>query len=239
MKLIFLDEFKGGKKEPNLYGVCALFIDSTKYNKVCTDFLKSLKKHGWDFSEEFKGHYLFARNPGKTVKHIKTPEEMIELTRELVGWLSSDENTRANILYAFNFDGDTFKNFCKLSEKIIAKLPKATNAKQGKNLAVVYIDSTDAAITVDGKSQLNKCFDAGLSARGYKLIEGIVVAIDSSNNSPGIIYVDILAHLCKWLAKHPKPQECDLIDLIEHTDKQKANVVHEICTQLSRLKCIN
>lgn len=231
MKYVFIDEIKG-EKDPSLYGISFICIDSSKYHNIRDIFLKKLKQCDWSENEEFKGRFLFANNPaGQT----KTPADMINLTSEIITELSSAKNSRANIFYSYNKKGATLQNFCELVSRVILKLPRPASKKSGKHLAQVYFDYFDGCCNSENLKRINRQISDALRKRNYLLIEDSSTPVHSSNYSVGIIYADVCAYLCKWQIENPGIKNCTLIDLIEHTKNEKITVVNNICAQIKKI----
>lgn len=233
MKLIFIDEFNG-VVNTKLYGLSLLCIDISKYNKIATSFAKSLTKNGWAQTEEFKGRYLFSNNPaGQT----KTPVEMIALTKEIIGWLSSQKNTRALVYYAHCSDGKSVKNFCSLVEKIISHIPKAQGKNNGKHLTSVYYDIFDECTKPANLDAINNSLNKSLALRGYHMVEASGTPVNSSNKSVGVIYADVCTTLCRWIVENPKQQkQINLLDLIEDgTKNKKVQVIYDISALIKQI----
>lgn len=212
MKLIFVDEINGNNEiDKNLYGLSIVMIDSTKYDTIREKFLKSLKKKKWPIEEEFKGKYLFSKNPaGQT----KTPDEMIELTQEILGWLTSETNTRGCVKFIYNRKKNSADNFITLLSKGLSSFPNCTVKKNAKHLVNVYVDNFQHSDKE--KKQIDLAADEILEEKGFKLIESSVNFVNSNNKSTGIIYADVLAYICRWKVENPDVKNSTIIDLIEN-----------------------
>ncbi len=228
MKLLFADELNG-KVNPKLFGICLVVLDATKYRLLRENFHKLLKKSNWDHSVEFKGRYLFSRDPAG---QRKTPEEMITLTTQIIDWLKGESHQRGKIFCGYNTKGQSLDNYKYILNGLVKRIPRCVN--QGKNLCFVYYDETSILSNLLDQQQFAIEISANLEMRKYLLAEKNIQPISSSNDSPGIIYADVLSHLCRWVIENPNQQELDVTDLIEDrpNTQKKASIVHDIINRL-------
>lgn len=229
MKLLFVDEFKGDKNK-NIFGISLVCIDAIHYNCIRKSFRKSLKQNTWPMDIEFKGKYLFSRDPKGTGK---APEEMIELTKEIINHLSGENNSKCTAISVYNEQGYSFENYCKLVEIAILKLPKATTQKLGKNMTSLYFDEFNDGKNIDNQKKLSEFVGNALNDRNYSLTERAVTIVPSSNETPGICYADVLSYLSKWIIENPQDgnENINLFNLIEKQEniqKKKINTAYEI-----------
>lgn len=229
MKLIFVDEFDCHSEE-NIFGVALIVIDATKYRAICEEFSRILKKNSWDPNTEIKGNYLFSRDPaGQT----KTPEEMISLIKDLINLISGLRNARCSLISSFIREQRSTEQYRELLCHSLNKIKK--NSSGGiKSLVSVYCDKWDQILNPLEKKKLDDQAKDCLNERGYYLIESAIHMEKSYNGTPGIIFADVLSHLCKWIVENPKKKDLNLLDFIpgKPTTARKANIVHEIISQI-------
>lgn len=231
MRLFFIDEFDGVAEKKN-FGISLVSVDATKYRIMCDEFIKILKRHKWDSRTELKGYYLFSRNPAGVTK---SPEEMIELEKDLIKAFAGSINTRGGLITSYNALGRSTENYRGLVCRAINKLPR--NSHGGiKSLASVIFDRWDQLIAPREKSLVDNEVSACLKDRGYYLVEHSSQYVESSNDTPGIIYADILGHISRWIIENPKSKELNLFDLVEGkpTTSKKVIVAHEIFDLLKK-----
>lgn len=208
MKLVFIDEVHGSK-EKNLFGLGVLVVDATKYNYLYKSFYKTLKKHSWPEAKEIKGKYIFSRDPAQTGK---TPEQMIELTRDLTSHLLSDKSSRGELFFIFNRKGYSVANYVALATTALTKLARCGTQKNGKHLVLCFLD--DFNDLHPNHLLISNQLQKSIEARKYCLIDGTFSIVKSSNNSPVVVYADLLAYLARWVVENPNIEAENLFDLV-------------------------
>lgn len=242
MKLIFVDEVCGVINK-DLFGLCAVIIDSTKYKSIHDEFLKTLSNSGWPPSAELKGSYLFSNDPQSSGKN---PSEMVGLVKSVIDHLSSKNNSRSDVIFAYNTEKLSTNNYLKLLKSIICKIQKSASGA-GKNIASIYLDSWNQLLNKEYKLQVDQVVSDEMSKRGYVLVESQAFAANSQITAVGICYADIVAYISRWIVENPKksapsgqPSLFDLYDDNVQTDimKKKIDTTRQLAELIKKFKII-
>jgi len=225
MRLVFVDEFYG-EANKNLFGLSVVKIDSCHYQPMQSEFEQKLKEAKWPLSTEFKGRYLFSRDPKGTGKE---PAEMVQLTESIIDSLSSESNSRCEAICVYNYSGFSINNYNHLLKAAIGKFQIGYSGKKdissGKNLISFFLDGRSELFNKNNQKLIADSIYDPLTSKRYNLIERHVGVKDSDNYTTGIIFSDTLAYIGRWVIENPKAKDYTLLDLIETTsDKQKKKI---------------
>lgn len=242
MKLIFIDEVCG-VLNTNLFGLCAVVIDSTKYKNIHDEFINTLRQKGWPENAELKGNYLFSNDPKSSGKN---PTEMVDLVKSVIDHLSSKNNSRCEVVFAYNYKKQSSDNYEALLKVIISKIQKSSKGA-GKNIIALYLDSWTQLHNQHYKHKIDEISCNELLKRGYGLIESQTIMTTSQNSAVGICYADIVAYISRWVVENPKksalsgqPSLFDLYDDSVKTDimKMKIDMTHQLAELIKKFKII-
>ena len=102
--------------------------------------------------------------------------------------------------------------------------------KNGKDVYAIFLDSRD-----DLKYQeISELCEKIISEKGCTLLERPFL-VNSSNNTPGIIIVDILSYLASWYILNPKPSDTSLFqEKLSKPVRKKVETVHELLKKLGK-----
>jgi hypothetical protein len=233
VKLFFIDEIELQQKAPGFFGVGLFIIDSSFYRGLKAQYIRTLQRAGWNPKQEFKGRYLFSQAGDVAV----SVEQRIALVREVVSATTAKKNARAQFLFGYNMNGRSESNYLGLVEALMAKAPRAPNAKGDKNIGLVIYDQTQLVTPI----KVSAISEPALATRGYIQLE-VPSPLPSGNDTPGLIYADTLAYLKSWDVLHPKPAAADQATLFElaigQFTEEKVKATREILLGIKHVKVI-
>ncbi len=200
MNLVFVDETqKPG--DNSVLAVCALLVNSTKYDGLVTDFGKALSGVGWSPDEEFKGSYIFSQSKGDRAVSV---EKRIKLADSVLSLCQSESNCRVAASVCYNRLGKSTKNYLRLLDGAIKNLAFCKDKKLGKHLAAIYIDFRSDVT----QPQLSDVLMPLLTSKGCTLLEDCCV-LHSRPRHVGLALVDIIGYIT--IANHLKePHDSDM-----------------------------
>ena len=220
MKFLFIDE----TEKFGQFGVSAVLIDHSKYPIIKKSIWNELSKYKWSFNEEFKSTQIFSSSTGDI---NVTVAQRMELAKRIMKTNIGEKNNRLKAYFCYSKAKRSQDLYCKLLEKIIKKLPKATNSKNGKNLIAIFVDELDGGHSYRERAckSINK-----LSERDYLLVD-YPSFVKSSNHTTGILLADHIAFVANWkiLSKQDKDRE------VSEIKKKKNEFISELHDQIGEI----
>lgn len=190
MKFLFLDEFKYDipKSTSRMYGLSGVLIDAVHYVSFKDSFYKELEKIGWNKHLELKGKSMFSSDGDTSVK----VSDRISFMSRVVNLSKSSTGKTAKIhvyvsMEIYDKKETEFDCYIKNLEKIIGKIPKASNKK--KSLVGIYYDNNDCI----KKKQLDENLKSCINKRRCNLFESSF-QVKSSLEHPGIMFADYVCY---------------------------------------------
>lgn len=192
MYYLFVDEIKENRKDYEFYGLSAVLINNTSYQRFKTGFYKALSQIGWNQTMEIKGRYCFSRTKGDTDVSVEDRlvfvEELFELSQSGSGKYASAKCYYALDIFIKGQNEEVM--YSDLLSRIVNKLPKNSKSnKNGNNNVLIFLDNNDAV----NVSNVSKVVKPLLEKRNLFMVER-VHSVDSGNDTPGIIFADHLAY---------------------------------------------
>ena len=223
MKFLFIDE----TEQLGYFGVSLIWMDSTKYSSIRKNILDSITGGNWSIDLEFKADCIFSSKKGdKSV----TIEDREKIATKIIKSNVSNSNAKIKCFFAYRKGKKDVEGYKKLLEEILSKIPKANNAKLGKNLVVVFFDQLGF-----GKKDKEKIFSALRRSLLYKKKYAITehpVEVSSSNQTPGILLADQVAFICMWYSLNDKVKDKEETDI----KRQKNEYIKSLVSQLKHVK---
>ena len=136
-----------------------------------------------------------------------------------------------NFYFYYNFNGIQKENYIKLLRTGLTKcISKCKNKKNGKDIYAVFLDSRD-----DLKYQeISELCEKLIKEKNCTLLERPFI-VNSSNNTPGIIIVDILSYLASWYILNPNPSDNSLFqEKLSDPIRKKVKTVHDLLKKLGK-----
>ena len=188
MILLFVDE-TGDAKLKDYFGLCCAKINSTFYRQIKTDTQRILTEGGWDPKVEFKGSFLFSASKGDPQITI---ERRIEMADKILALNKSQKNARIEFAYLKNKKSENPRNdyLRYLPELLKRALPRSSNRKGGKAVAILHCDYRSDIKASD----IHNAVADMIREQGYALFEDVVMA-PSNFHTVGILYADIFGYL--------------------------------------------
>jgi len=222
MQFIFIDEIECAHKSPKFFGLGAAVFNSYSYPKYKESFSKEFKKLKWNSAIEFKGKYLFSKDGDDSV----SIDNRISFVEAIAKETNAQSNSRLNFIFSSNQGGNSEKNYLNLLGNLVKKIK---SAKAGHKALMAYFVDDNEKI---GKQKIIQCIETNSN--------GIVFErpffVDSGNDTPGIITVDILNYLKSWIELNPKND--DQLKLFPNTVERKLQKVEEIISNIKNIKDI-
>jgi len=224
MQFVFIDEIQCTQKDPKFYGLGAAVFNYYTYHKFKEAFCKAFENLGWNSGIEFKGKYLFSQSGDKTVSVEKRIDFISTITQEM----SSATNSRIKYYCCTNKYGDGQINHLNILKKLISPIKPLGSGS--KKLMAFYLDQNT-------KIENNKIIDIINCATKGMVFERPFF-VESGNQLPGVIAVDVLNYLQSWIQLSPKESEQLGLFSINQRDKEKLEQVKKIISQVKNVKQI-
>lgn len=225
MQFIFIDEVECNQRNPKFYGIGAVIFNYYAYHKYKSAYLKEFKKLGWNHKIEFKGRYLFSNEGDKSV----SIESRINFVKAILQETKSKSNSRIKFLFCYNNKGNSEKNHLYILWHIVNAIKPG--GKGFKNLLGFFIDENKK---IDRKKIVELINDY---AKGTVFERPFF--INSDNNLPGLITIDILNYLKSWVELCPSDRgQLNLFGSLKGRDKEKRETVNEILCNINSIKNI-
>lgn len=222
MQFVFIDEIQCTHKDPKFYGLGAAVFNYYTYHKFKEAFCRAFSELGWDPGIEFKGKHLFSQDGDKTVGVEKRIDFINTITQEM----SSGTNSRIKYYCCTNYNGDGCKNHLSILEKLIAAIrPTGSGFKK---MIAFYLDRN----TKIDKDQIVLIINRASSG----IIFERPFIVESGNQLPGIIAVDVLNYLQSWIQLSPKESDQLSLFAINQRNKEKLDQVKKIISQVKNVK---
>ncbi len=215
MKFIFIDE----TEKFGFFGVSVILIDSTKYSSLAKNILNAINSQGWSSDKEFKSVCIFSSSKGDTSVDIDTRKK---IATKIIKTNVSKSNAKIKCFFAFRRGRKTANDYKLLLEKIFSKVPRASNARQGKNLVTVFFDQLDL-------TDKQKIFSSTLKLkeRGYFITEHPVEII-SSNLTPGVLLADHIAFISMWYKLNDATRDRESSEIKQRKNEYIQSLISEI-----------
>jgi len=220
MHFVFIDEIECSSKSPKFFGLGAAVFNSYSYPKYKESFSEEFVKLRWDSDIEFKGKYLFSKDGDSSV----SIDDRISFVEAIAKETNAESNARMKFIFSFNQCGNDENNYLDLLKCLVKKIKPAGTGHKG--LMAYYIDDNGKI----NKKKIVRCVNKNSSGTVFER----PFFVDSDNNTPGIITVDILTYLKSWIELNPKPD--DQLKLFPDVGEKKLKVVQEILSNIKNIK---
>lgn len=194
MKFVFIDEFKPQEIVGSVsYGLSAVVIDLSFYQKFKIGFYQAFTKLGWTLDKELKGRYVYSKKVFENIDQV----QRITFAKELFA-LSSSRSGKSSVIKViiavdlFEKTKSESQIYTELLCKICKKIGKPASKKQGKNIVSFYLDNNDAVTKNVKEIQMNQLIADSLH-KDWVVFEKAFF-VESSNIVPGIIYSDFVSY---------------------------------------------
>ncbi len=223
MQFIFVDEVECFSKSPKFFGLGAAVFNSYSYPTYKESFYAEFEKLKWDSDIEFKGKYLFSKDGDGSV----SIDDRIGFVDAVAQKTNSKSNARLNFFFSSNQCGNSEKNYLNLLESLLRKIKPPVKSGH-KALMAYFIDD-------NGKIKKKKIVEL-VKKKSNGIIFERPFFVDSGNETPGIITVDILTYLKSWIELNPMQE--DQLKLFPNAGEMKLKIVKEILSNVKNIKDI-
>jgi hypothetical protein len=219
MKFLFIDEFKFDvpKISFKMYGLAGVLIDAVHYLSFKDSFHRELEKIGWDKHLELKGRSMFSADGDARVKiddRIKFMSKVVNLSKSSTG-----KTAKIHVYVSIEFYNESEKEFtcyAKNLEKIINKIPRASNKR--KSLLGIYYDNNECIDPSKFNEKLRDC----LKKRSFNLFESSF-PVKSSLEHPGIMFADYVCYFHQSFLHLSKFRKKNIEKIVEFLEKNDLN----------------
>lgn len=221
MKLLFIDE----TEKFGYFGVSAIYVDHSKYNKISLSIINALSTSGWSMGKEFKSTCIFSSTQGCPNTLIETRKN---IAKKIIQSNISRDNSRLTAYFAYTKGKKNIENYTELLKKIVTKIPKAPTSRNGKNLMGIFIDETDFGRAAFAKIRSSL---AEIHKKGYQIIEQPLF-VESSNSTYGILLSDLIAFIALWKSLNEQAKNLEASDI----KKQKNEFIGALFNDIKKIK---